>query len=101
MAGKTLRMLVGYFHDMGVFLGELQRVLRPGATAACVVATQTYFGVQVPTDVMLASLAYRAGFSVDRVWLLRSKRVAVQQRNRGKVESSGGREVVLFLRRES
>ena len=42
--GRTLRMLVGYFDDMCRVFAELARVLRAGAPAACVVATQTFFG---------------------------------------------------------
>jgi hypothetical protein len=97
--GRTLRMLAGYFDDMCRVFAELARVLRPGAPAACVVATQTYFGCPVPTDVMLASIAERAGLAVEELWVLRRKRVAVQQRARGGVTSSGGRESMLLLRR--
>lgn len=92
-------MLVGYFDDMVHVFAELSRVLRPGAPAACVVATQTYFGCPVPTDVMLASIARRVGLMVDELWVLRHKRVAVQQRARGGVTSSGGRECVLLVHR--
>jgi hypothetical protein len=98
-AGRTLRMLVGYFDDMRIVFAELARVLRPGAPAACVVATQTYFGAAVPTDLMLASLAQRAGLAVEGLWVLRRKRVAVQQRARCEVTSDGGREGVLLVRR--
>ncbi len=97
--GRTLRMLVGYFDDMCRVFAELARVLRPGAPAACVVATQTFFGCPVPTDVMLASIAERAGLVVEELWVLRRKRVVVQQRARSGVTSAGGRESVLMLRR--
>lgn len=98
-AGRTMRMLVGYFDDMKQVLHELARVLRPGAPAACVVASQTYFGTSVPTDLLLASLARRAGLIVEEVWVLRRKGVAAQQRARGVVSSTGGRESALLLRR--
>jgi len=48
---------------------------------------------------MLASLARRAGLLVEQLWVLRRKGVAVQQRSRGQVASTGGRESVLLLRR--
>ncbi len=96
--GRTLRMLVGYFDDMHQALSELVRVLRPGAPAACVVGTQTYFGQPVPTDLMLASIAERIGLAVERIWVLRHKRVAVQQRARG-ATAGGGRESVVVFRR--
>lgn len=92
-------MLVGYFDDMCRVFAELARVLRPGAPAACVVATQTFFGCPVPTDVMLASIAQHAGLVVEELWVLRHKRVAVQQRARGGVTSTGGRESMLLMRR--
>lgn len=98
-AGRTLRMLVGYFDDMAAVLEGLARVLRPGAPAACVVATQTYFGTAVPTDIMIASLAQRAGLIVEGIWVLRHKRVAVQQRSRGVLTSRGGHESIVYLRR--
>ncbi len=97
--GRTLRMLVGYFDDMCHVFAELARVLRPRAPAACVVATQTFFGCPIPTDVMLGSIAQRAGLVVEELWVLRRKRVAVQQRARGGVTSTGGRESVLLMRR--
>lgn len=98
-SGRTLRMLAGYFDDMANVFTELARTLRPGAPAACVVATQTYFGAAVPTDVMLASLARRAGLTIEGLWTLRRKRVVVQQRTRGGVTSAGGRESVLLMRK--
>lgn len=97
--GRTLRMLVGYFDDMCRVFAELARVLRPGAPAACVVATQTFFGCPVPTDLMLASIAERSGLVVEEIWVLRHKRVAVQQQARGNLTSTGGRESVLMMRR--
>ena len=45
---------------------------------------------------MLASIAQRAGLVVEGLWVLRRKRVAVQQRARGRVTSTGGRESVLL-----
>lgn len=94
-------MLAGYFDDMRTVFSELARTLQPGAPAACVVATQTYFGAAVPTDVMLASLARRAGLTIEGLWTLRHKRVVVQQRARGGVTSGGGRESVVLLRKPS
>jgi hypothetical protein len=98
-SGRTLRMLAGYFDDMRTVFSDLARTLRPGAPAACVVATQTYFGAALPTDVMLASLARRAGLTIEGLWTLRHKRVVVQQRARGGITSAGGRESVLLLRK--
>ena len=98
-AGRLLRMLIGYFQDMQLMFDELHRVLRKGAPAACVVATQTYFGVAVPTDLLLASLAATSGFDVEKLWVLRRKGIPVQQRLRGEVNAAGSRESVIFFRK--
>jgi hypothetical protein len=96
--GRTMRMLVGYFGDMYQVLTEISRVALPGAPVGCVVATQTYFGQPVPTDLMVASLAQSVGLQVEAIWVLRHKNVAVQQRLRA-ASGAGGRESVLLLRR--
>jgi DNA modification methylase len=96
-AGRTIRMLWGYFDDMRRVLDEHARVMVRNAPLAVVVATQTYYGQSVPTDRLLAHMAERAGFDVKALWILRRKRVAVQQRNAA--SSTGGRESILILRR--
>jgi hypothetical protein len=70
--------------------------MRPGASAAVVIATQTYFGQHLPTDLLLAELAAGAGLEVRALWVVRSKGVASQQRG---LSSTASRETVLVLRR--
>lgn len=96
--GRVFRMAAGYFEDMALVLQELATVLAPGGAAAIVVGTQVFAGQSLPTDLILADLAERAGYAVKDIWLARSKGVAVQQRARfGDVP--GSRESVILLER--
>jgi hypothetical protein len=95
-AGRVLRMVAGFFEDMADVLSQVARAMRPGASAAVVIATQTYFGQHLPTDLLLAELGRDAGLEVRALWLLRSKGVASQQRG---ISSAPSREMVLVLRK--
>ena len=61
------RVLRRYFADMSAAIGEMARVLRPGAAAIIVVGPSTMRGVLVPTHSCLADLASQAGLDVVNV----------------------------------
>ena len=94
--GRVLRMVAGFFEDMADVLSRVAEAMRPGASAAVVIATQTYFGQHLPTDLLLAELGRDAGLEVRALWIVRSKGVASQQRG---LSSSASRETVLVLRK--
>ena len=58
------RVLSRYFGDMAAAMGEMARVLRPGAAAIIVVSPSTMRGVLIPTHQCLADLASQAGLDV-------------------------------------
>ena len=58
------RVLARYFGDMAAAIGEMTRVLRPGAAAIIVVGPSTMRGVLVPTHQCLADIAAAAGLDV-------------------------------------
>ena len=58
------RVLRRYFVDMSAAIGEMARVLRPGAAAIIVVGPSTMRGVLIPTHQCLADLASQAGLDV-------------------------------------
>jgi hypothetical protein len=93
--GRTFRMVAGYFEDMRQVLQELTVVLPSGSSVAVVVGTQTFNGQHLPTDLLLAAIAETLGMTTEEVWELRTKGMAVQQRN----EWGGGssRESVVRL----
>jgi len=89
-------MVAGFFEDMAEVLPRVAEAMRPGASAAVVIATQTYFGQHLPTDLLLAELGRGTGLEVRALWVVRSKGVASQQRS---LSSSASRETVLVLRK--
>ena len=95
-SGRVLRMVAGFFEDMADVLTRVAEAMRPGASAAVVIATQTYFGQHLPTDLLLAELGRETGLEVRALWVVRSKGVASQQRG---LSSSASRETVLVLRK--
>jgi hypothetical protein len=95
-SGRVLRMVAGFFEDMAEVLRRVAETLRPGASAGVVVATQTYLGQHLPTDLLLAELGRGAGLQVRALWVVRSKGVASQQRGHA---GSGSRETIVVLRK--
>lgn len=95
-AGRIMRMVAGFFEDMADVLQRVAEALRPGAAAGVVVATQTYLGQHLPTDLLLAQLGSAAGLEVRALWVVRPKGIASQQRGRAR---SSSRETVLILRK--
>jgi hypothetical protein len=63
-----------YFGGMARHLSELQPVLRPGARLAYVVGDQaSYLQVMIRTGQLLADIAERLGYEVDRIDLFRTR----------------------------
>lgn len=94
--GRVLRMVAGFFEDMADVLRRVAEALRQGGSAAVVVATQTYLGQHLPTDLLLAELGQDAGLEVRALWVVRHKGVASQQRGHA---ASASRETILMLRK--
>ena len=61
------RVLRRYFFDMSAAIGEMARVLRPGAAAIIVVGPSTMRGIPIPTHQCLAGLASHVGLDVVAV----------------------------------
>ncbi len=61
------RVLARYFGDMAAAIGEMARVLRPGAAAIIVVGPSTMRDVLIPTHQCLADIAATAGLDVIAV----------------------------------
>jgi DNA modification methylase len=88
---------IAYFVDMEQVLAEVMRVLREGGRAAFVVSGGVYPGMVVEVDVILARIARRLGFEVERILAL-GKRVATS----GRVHRIGeSRESAVILRKPS
>ena len=61
------RVLDRYFVDMGAAIGEMARVLRPGAAAIIVVGPSVMRGILIPTHQCLADIAAAVGLDVVAV----------------------------------
>ena len=61
------RILRRYFVDMRAAIGEMTRVLRPGAAAVIVVGPSIMRGILIPTHQCLADIAASAGLEVVAV----------------------------------
>ena len=63
-----------YFGGMARHLAELRPVLRPGAKLAYVVGDQaSYLQVMIRTGELLADIAARLGYTVERIDLFRTR----------------------------
>lgn len=60
-------MLNGYFADMEETLRHIYSALKDGGHCSIVVSNSAYAGVIVPTDVFLAMIAERLGFTVKEI----------------------------------
>lgn len=60
-------MLNGYFADMEESLRQIYEVLKEGGHCAIVVSNSAYAGIIIPTDVFLAMIAQRLGFTVEEI----------------------------------
>ena len=60
-------MLNGYFADMEEALRQIYYALNEGGHCAIVVSNSAYAGIIIPTDVFLAMIAQRLGFTVEEI----------------------------------
>ncbi len=89
------RVLCRYFVDMSAAIGEMARVLRPGAAVIIVVGPSTMRGILIPTHQCLADIAASAGLDVVAVAprnLDRNRRMMPARRG-GQAETASGIEL--------
>lgn len=88
-------MLGAYFSEMSGIVESLGAVLRPGASIWAVVGDSRYAGVAVNVADILAELAVKSGFQVERNEILREMRTSAQQGGQAQLAES-----LLVLRRD-
>jgi len=72
-------MIRGYFDDMFELLKNLKQILTKEAKCYIVVANSGYKGILVPTDLLIADIAKKLGYSVNNVFCARKIRSSSQQ----------------------
>ena len=93
---KIPHMICGYFDDLRKTLRTLTHVLSNGAKLAFVVGNCRWGGVVVPVDHLLAMIAERLGYDIERIIVTRMKGNSPQQmRKYGRIPI---RESVVLLR---
>lgn len=64
------RMLRNYFFELSLVIFEGARVLKRGAPFVMVNDNVRYDGIHVPVDLILSDIALKAGFEVEKIWVL-------------------------------
>ncbi len=89
-------LLRGYFDDMRLTLKQCRNALGDGQ-CFIVVGNSAFAGVIIPTDVLLAQVALKAGFKKAEILVTRHLTVAPQQRNQLSNLEDNMRESVVVL----
>jgi hypothetical protein len=64
------RMVGNYFKEMSMIIFESGRILKPGGAFVMVNDNVRYEGAHLPVDLILSEFAQRAGFEVEKIWVL-------------------------------
>jgi len=85
-----------YFHDLRLCLEQMFRVLRGGGRVAMVVAGGVFPDRVVDSDILIADLAERIGFEVEKIVAV-NKRVATTKRV---IKIGEARESIIYLHKK-
>ena len=67
----VIRMVEGYFFELGVMYAELYRICKSGGKVAFVNDNVRYGGEVIPVDFLSCSFAEDFGFNVDKIYALK------------------------------
>lgn len=70
----VIRMVDGYFTELGFIFAELFRVCKPGALVAFVNDNVRYGGEVIPVDFLSTNIAESFGFTPEKVYCLRQQK---------------------------
>lgn len=88
----------GYFADMQRILTMLRRAIRKRGRCIIVVGNSAYAGVLIPSDLLLAHVAERVGFEVEKIVITRHLTTSSQQKRSLDPVKSYLRESIIHLR---
>ena len=90
-------MLKGYFEDMYLTFKACNRLLSKNAVAVFVVGNVRHAGIMIPIDEILAKVAKKAGFTLNRAWVARLRGNSAQQMKQYGRKAS--RETILIFKK--
>jgi len=64
------RMVKNYFFEMALVIFESGRILKKGSYFVMVNDNVRYAGINIPVDLILSEFAEKAGFEVEKIWVL-------------------------------
>ncbi|MBL7132446.1 MAG: site-specific DNA-methyltransferase [Candidatus Omnitrophica bacterium] len=65
-----VRMIKNYFWELTLCLFECKRILKPKAPFIMVNDNVRYQGITIPVDLILSDIARKAGFYIEKIWIL-------------------------------
>ncbi|NNU61715.1 hypothetical protein [Ochrobactrum soli] len=89
----------GYFSDMKAVLSAIHEALRPGGRSSVIVGNSALGGVLIPTDLLLASIAEKVGFSVVGLKVARHLTTSSQQKKNLAQFKTYMRETIIELQK--
>ena len=75
-------MIIGYFNDMNVLFGKFNMKMVSGGKVYFNVANSAYYGVHIPTDVIIAEIAEKNGFLINEIRIARHIPSSSQQKDK-------------------
>jgi DNA modification methylase len=94
------RMVRNYFFELALVIFECARLLKPGAPFVMVNDNVRYSGATIPVDLILSDFAEQAGFDVEVIWVLPTRKGNSSQQM-GLHGREGLRKCVYVWRRRS
>jgi len=67
---NIVRMVKNYFFETALIIFECARILKSGAPFVMVNDNVRYAGANIPVDLILSDIAQKAGFNVEKIWVL-------------------------------
>lgn len=76
---KIPKMVLLYFHEMNIFLGDLFSKMKKGSKIGIVIGNSSYGGIPILSDLILSEIAQSNGFNIDEIVIARKNETASQQ----------------------
>lgn len=93
-------VIAGYFDDMESLLANLFLKTQHNGRVAIVIGNSAYAGIIVPSDLLIAEIGQKIGFSVEKVIVTRHLTTSSQQRKLLTDVKQFMRESIVILRKE-